>query len=709
MNTFDLLSKNMQKKIWEMKWKQFTPIQEKAIPAILTTKKDIILSSATASGKTEAALLPILSDIERNKTEGLKVMYISPLKALINNQFERVTELSDSLEVEITKWHGDVSASTKKKFRSRPTELLQITPESIESLFINYPNDVAKIFKHMEYVVIDEIHSFIGSDRGVHLQSLLSRIRELNETNYRVIGLSATVDDYEVVKNWVNYHNPENVTIIEEKGSDKRLMYSLMAFKDQKTNMLRVDLLEDMRELTRESKAIIFCNSRSKVEEVTVFLNRLAQTEGVGDTYYAHHSSIDKKEREYVEKMMQEAKMPKSIVSTSTLELGIDIGSVDLIIQLDSTFSVSSLKQRLGRSGRQSGSEQTLQMYATDEDNLLQSLAIMELVLEKWIEPATEFILPYDIAIQQIISICAQGNGINGNELCRRVLTNPAFYMLEEEKVILLVKHLIKIDILELFDKSSEIIVGIEGEKLLRDKDFYSIFMSPEEYQVFNGSKAIGQIHKTPFVGENDRIILAGQIWTIISLDDELNKCYVVSGKQGKAASYFGDGGYFHEKIGEKIIELLCNDVEFEYLDEEASLLLTDRRKVYQFNGLNRKNRAIFNDRNEYVMETFASTEVATTIYYMMKYLGLTVTKRDYCGRIKFIYDSDVHKLLKEMETFSVSEEELLKLKAKIEPCKTKYSDYLPKELLDELHAKRAFNLEKTINFLKKIEWVIIQ
>lgn len=697
----------MQKKIWEMKWKRFTPIQEKAIPAILTTKKNIILSSATASGKTEAALLPILSDIERKKTEGLRVVYISPLKALINNQFERVTELSDSLGIGITKWHGDVYASIKKKFRSKPTEILQITPESIESLFINYPNDVEKIFKYVEYVVIDEIHSFIGSDRGVHLQSLLSRIKELNEANYRMIGLSATIDDYEVVKNWVDYHNPDNVTIIEEKGSDKKLLYSLMAFKDEETNMLRIDLLEDIRELTRDSKAIIFCNSRSKVEEVTVFLNRLAKREGVGETYYAHHSSIDKKEREYVEKMMQEAKGPKSIVSTSTLELGIDIGSVDLIIQLDSTFSVSSLKQRLGRSGRQSGSEQTLQLYATDEDNLLQSLAIMELVLEKWIEPATDFILPYDIAIQQIISICAQGNGINGNELCRKILANPAFHNLEEEKVVLLVKHLIKIDILELLE-TSEVVVGIEGEKLLRSKDFYAIFMSPEEYQVFHGSKAIGQIHKTPFVGENDQIILAGQIWTIISLDDKLNKCYVVPGKQGKAASYFGGGGHFHEKIGEKIMELLCNDAEFEYIDDEASLLLNDRRKVYHVNRLTKKNRAIFNDRNEYIMETFASTEVATTIYWMMKYLGVTVKGRDYYGRIKFTYDKKIHGLLKQIEDFSLTERELLKLISEIDPFKTKYSDYLPKELLDEIYAKRSFDLEKTLNFVKKIDWIVI-
>ena len=156
------------------------------------------------------------------------------------------------------------------------------------------------------------------------------------------------------------------------------------------------------------------------MEEATVFLNRLAEKDKVGETYYVHHSSIDKKEREYVEKTMMESKMPKSVIATSSLELGIDIGDVDIVIQIDSTFTVSSLKQRLGRSGRKRNSDQMLQLYSTEEDSLIQSLAVMELILEKWIEPAEGYSLPYDVLFHQIISICQERDGIMKNT----VITN---------------------------------------------------------------------------------------------------------------------------------------------------------------------------------------------------------------------------------------------------------------------------------------------
>jgi len=406
MQAFEMLSKTMQKKIWDMKWDKLTPIQNRTIPVIIETNKDVILSSATASGKTEAAFLPIISLIENNAEKQLKVLYISPLKALINNQFERIERLCEYSSIPIHKWHGDVSQSEKNKFVKNPSGILQITPESVESLFINRTEHIKNLFKGIEFIVIDEIHSFINSERGVQLRSLLSRIERYTEQRPRIVGLSATIDNFELVKEWVNYKDSDNVEIIEALGSEKQLQYYLMHFETGKDKKLPVELFEDMREVSRENKSIIFCNRRGQVEETTVFLNRLAEKDNVGETYYAHHSSIDKKEREYVEKTMVESKAPKSVVATSSLELGIDIGDVDFVMQLDSTFTVSSLKQRLGRSGRKKGADQMLQLYTTEEDSLLQSIAVMELVLEKWIEPATGYPVPYDILFHQLISIC---------------------------------------------------------------------------------------------------------------------------------------------------------------------------------------------------------------------------------------------------------------------------------------------------------------
>jgi ATP-dependent helicase Lhr and Lhr-like helicase len=512
MSTFSLLSNNMQHKIWDMKWDKFTPIQNKTIPIIMETSKDVIVSSGTASGKTEAAFLPIISKVEVEATEKLKVIYVSPLKALINNQFDRIEKLCSTNDISIHKWHGDVSQSKKKKIIQNPSGILQITPESIESLFINRTNHIRGLFKNVEFIVIDEIHSFINSERGAQLRSLLSRMEQYVENKPRIVGLSATISNFDRVKQWVNSKNPENVEIVQAKGSDRNLMYYLMHFESSEDKQKPVELYEDIRALTRDQKAIVFCNARGEVEETTVFLNRLADKDKVGETYFAHHSSVDKVEREYVEKTMIESKMPKSVIATSSLELGIDIGDVDIVAQLDSTFTVSSLKQRLGRSGRKKGADQMLQLYSTQKDSLVQSIAVMELILEKWIEPAVGYKAPYDILFHQIISICQETNGLTMPELVSMVKGNHVFSRLDANKIHDLIMHMIEHEFLEMLQGSEEIIVGITGERILRSKEFYAVFQTPEEYVVLEGARKIGNIEKSPLFHEGDNIILAGKL-----------------------------------------------------------------------------------------------------------------------------------------------------------------------------------------------------
>lgn len=488
MNSFDMLSNSMQKKIWNMGWESFTVIQDLTIEKIYQTQNDIIVSAATASGKTEAAFLPILSIVESTSHQHLKILYISPLKALINNQFERITELCDEMDININRWHGDVAASKKKKFIKDPTGILQITPESIESLFINRSPMIKKIFEHLDFIIIDEIHSFIGTDRGAHLNALLARLMKFATNRPRIVGLSATIDNFKLVKNWVNPIEPEKVSIVQDTEVTKRLLYYLMYISEEN----KMALFEDLRELTAHNKSIIFCNQRANVEETTVFLNRLANKK----CYYPHHASIDKAEREFVERIMMNSQNGTSIVATGTLELGIDIGNVDLVVQIDSTFTVSSLKQRLGRSGRKQGADQCLQLYATNENTLLQALAVMELNLEKWVEPVTSYELPYDIAFHQIVSICAEKNGLLPNEIIQSILEIGIFKDLNEVNILELLKHMLKENILEQISGSNEYIVGIEGEKLLRSKEFYSVFVTNEEFLVVEGTKKLGKLHE---------------------------------------------------------------------------------------------------------------------------------------------------------------------------------------------------------------------
>ncbi|MRX71953.1 DEAD/DEAH box helicase [Bacillus lacus] len=709
MNSFDLLSKFLQKKIWDMRWSSFTNIQEKAIPAVLQTEDDVVLSAGTASGKTEAAFLPVLTEVEASAGQALKILYISPLKALINNQFERINKLCEYMNIEIHRWHGDVSQSKKQKFIKNPTGILQITPESIESLFINRPGALSTLFKELEFVVIDEIHSFIDKERGVQLRSLLSRIEEFATKRPRIVGLSATIGNFDLVKEWINFKYPENVTIIEDKSSDKQLLYSLMFFETDKDNKKPIELFEDMREITKEQKSIIFCNSRGSVEETTVFLNRLAEREGMGETYYAHHSSIDKKEREYVEKVMSETNMPKSVVATSSLELGIDIGNVDLVVQLDSTYTVSSLKQRLGRSGRERDASQMLQLYSTSKDSLLQSLAVMELVLDKWIEPATGYAIPYDILFHQLISVCAEKNGMTIKQLLHFVHNNDIFHSLESHKAELLINYMIEKDILEKLSGRGELIVGIEGERILRSKEFYSVFMTNEEYEVVEGTRKIGQVDKTPFIFEGDNIILSGRLWTVISLDSDRNKAYVRKAVNAKPPKYFGDGGKIHKRIGEKMMEVLSGEDEFEYIDYKSKSALEELRRPYKLYEVGIQHRALWKNKREYLIETFTSTQITTTLHWMMRVLDVNVLERDLLGRIRFEYSGDINDLFFDLKSCIWDEKEIVEKKKKISDFPSKFATYIPEYLKDEMHIKHELDLKGALEFLNDFELKIIE
>ena len=692
-----------------MQWESFTPIQDKTIPVIMESQLDVIISSGTASGKTEAAFLPIISLIESEADTTLKVLYVSPLKALINNQFDRIEKLCEYTEIPIHRWHGDISQSQKKKFLKNPSGILQITPESIESLFINRTEQVKHIFKNLDFIVIDEIHSFLDSERGVQLRSLLSRVEGYTLKRPRIIGLSATIDNFELVKKWVNNQNTGNVKIIESQGNEKQLLYHLMHFPTEKDNKKPVELFEDMRELTKDQKAIIFCNSRGDVEESTVFLNRLAESEHMGETYYAHHSSIDKKEREYVEKTIIESKFPKSVVSTSSLELGIDIGDIDIVIQLDNTFTVSSLKQRLGRSGRKKDANQILQLYTTNNDSLIQSLAVMELTLEKWIEPARGYPLPLDILFHQIISICQETNGVIVSNLLERIQTNHIFYTLNTQDVRILINHMLEKEHLECIKGKNELIVGLEGERILRSKEFYGVFMTTEEYDVIEGTRKIGRLDKQFTINIGDNIFLAGKIWAIKDIDSNKNKVYVTKAVNGKPPRYMGSGGNIHKKIGEKMMEILCSDQEFTYTNDKAAYTLHDTRKKYHHFSIESQQRAIWLMKSEMIFETYTGTVITHTLFWMLRSLNVNVKLMDGVGRIKFIGIYDALNILEQIKNKVWDSKELLSHVLDQELFVSKYSIYLPKEMQQKMHFAHKIDIHETLAYLNQFQFSLIK
>src|ERR1035437_2566304 len=220
-NTFLLLDEKVQRWVWSQDWEELRDIQEKSIEPILSGNTDVIISSPTASGKTEAAFLPIFSKLINNRVKGIQAIYISPLKALINDQFERLYNLSDQLEIPVHKWHGDISYSYKMKLLQDPQGILQITPESLESLFINHFSQCKKIFNPLLYVIIDELHYFIGSERGMQIQSLLRRLEIMLNRTIPRIGLSATLGDMTLAQKYLRPENGYPTVYISSEGQQE--------------------------------------------------------------------------------------------------------------------------------------------------------------------------------------------------------------------------------------------------------------------------------------------------------------------------------------------------------------------------------------------------------------------------------------------------------------------------------------------------------
>ena len=209
-DAFALLHPGVQRAIYEMGWKEIREVQRDAIHEVYGTDNHLLVCAQTAGGKTEAAFLPVISKLADEPQDSVQAIYVGPLKALINDQFRRLGDLCERLEIPVHRWHGDVPGNQKKKLREEPGGILLITPESLESNFVNFGVDVPRVFRHVSFVVIDEMHSFLGNERGVHLRSLLARLGSITSVKPRIIGLSATLAEPREAALYIEPENPES-------------------------------------------------------------------------------------------------------------------------------------------------------------------------------------------------------------------------------------------------------------------------------------------------------------------------------------------------------------------------------------------------------------------------------------------------------------------------------------------------------------------
>ncbi|SFB50681.1 ATP-dependent helicase Lhr and Lhr-like helicase [Algoriphagus aquimarinus] len=617
-----MLSEPIRRFIRDKGWESLRPIQNAAITKILGTEDNYILVSRTASGKTEAAFLPILSKVNF-MDKGVQVLYISPLIALINDQFARVEDLCKYLDVKVTKWHGEANRTVKEKLVKDPSGIILITPESLEAMFVNRPYQVKALFSDLRYVVIDEIHSFIGTDRGIQLQSILSRLQQVNSSRFSLVGLSATMSESNKFLEVKSFTGDVGHTKILIDRTPKEINAVFRFFKADGEE-LPLELLKDLYKETKDSKVLIFPNSRGRAEEVAVKLKKISDRVKGHPNYFSHHSSVDRQVREYVEYFAKNNTYQNFCIScTSTLELGIDIGSVDEVVQIDSTHSIASLIQRVGRSGRKDDQQSNLFLYATEPWSLLQSIACWLLYREGFIEPSQVTEKPFDILLHQALSITKGHSGLPIAELIDQLGTNSTFKHIKGSEIKEIIDHLIEIDLLEKLRQ--EVIIGVEGEKLVNSRNFYSMFQSEDNFKVVNAGNNIGEVPYSPQLVENENILLAARIWKIKFVDEQAKRVEVIPANDGKKPIFFGGAGAIHPKVREKMFEILYSTESYDFLDEPSAIELNVLRKDFSvFDIIDQTSqRPLKVSEKKLEFFTFTGSRINRTIQFLFDMVGI--------------------------------------------------------------------------------------
>ena len=607
MDIFSRYSPFIQQYIYQSGWEQLRAIQAAAGDAIFNTDSNVLLSASTASGKTEAAFFPIITLMQEDPPTSVGCLYIAPLKALINDQFIRLNEICEEGGIQVWHWHGDVSQSQKRKLMQHPSGILQITPESLEAMLLHKHADIPHLFGDLRFVVIDEIHSFLRGDRGGQTLCIIERLARLAGVNPRRIGLSATIGDTQEVGRFLSAGTGRGTVIPRLKSSGAHWRLSMEHFYNHgpqagidktgdNTETVFDPGLNYIYEYTRGHKCLVFSNSREECEAVTSTLRQYCEAKHEPDRFLIHHGNLSVAYRQSAEQEIKEDESLKTVCTTSTLELGIDIGRLERAFQVDAPFTVSSFLQRMGRTGRRGApaemwfvmreehAEARALLPETIPWKLLQGIALVQLYLEEhWVEPPRTGRLPYSLLYHQTMSTLASGGEMTPAELAQKVLTLSYFRNISQDDFRILLQHLVSIDHIQKTENGG-LIVGLAGERIVNNFKFYAVFQENEEYNVKCESEELGTIVKPPPV--NDKIAIAGRVWVVEEVDIKRHLVYCHPVK-GIIPAYFGiEPGDIHTRILQRMLKVLQEDTEYPYLLPNAKARLAQARDAARKSGL---------------------------------------------------------------------------------------------------------------------------
>ena len=590
--------------IYRKRWTGLRDIQEETIRRILDGEGHLLIAAGTAAGKTEACFFPIISLLWQKRREerqrsaetpdaapasSVDCLYIGPLKALINDQFERLAPLMEEAEIPLWRWHGDVSDHHKKRLLENPSGVLQITPESLEALLLRSPRRLRSLFRNLSFVIIDEVHAFMGSDRGSQILCQLARIGDAVAARPRRIGLSATLGDYRQAMEWIAAGSGagsgvDAVTLIREENAKRRISIAVDYFLRHEGG--EAPYYRNLYRQIRGRRCIIFTNSRLDAEECIASLRELAAKNRGEERFHIHHGSIAAALRQETERQLREGGHPMTTAATATLEMGIDIGALDRVIQIGPPASVGAFVQRLGRSGRRSGRPAICFSFLDERRRdafplpwgLLKTIAVIELYLkEKWMEDAPAAPYPLSLLLHQTLSVLSSLGEHSRPSLKDRVLALPCFSRVTEEDYDALLDHLLRTDLLGQTEEGN-LITGLEGEALTAHYSFYSVFAEAGEYRVMQGGRELGSINFIPPPGSS--IILGGRYWKTERIDRRHREITVTPGEPGSRRIWRGGGMETHRRVVRHMRELLGGEEEYPYLSAGAAGALKAARSL---------------------------------------------------------------------------------------------------------------------------------
>ena len=535
MTSFEQLDPLVQHHIVNtLGWRELRPLQEQSIGPILGGEHCLLLAP-TAGGKTEAATFPVLSRICSEGWSGLSVLYVCPLKALLNNIHERLEGYCRMVGRRCALWHGDIGPSQRNRIKSDPPDILLTTPESLEVMLISAKTDGREMLQGVRIVIVDEIHAFAGDDRGWHLLSVLERVGKIAGREIQRIGLSATVGNPDEMLGWLAGHCEGKLRVIQPTAPG--VTASTAVQLDYVGSLQNAALV--ISRLYRGEKRLVFCDSRSRVEELGNELRRL------GISVFLSHSSLSADERRSSEQAFSQAQ-DCVIVSTSTLELGIDVGDLDRVFQIDAPWTVASFLQRLGRTGRRSGSLRNCLFLATTENALLRAAALLELWESGFVEPVKPPKRPLHLFAQQLMALSLQAGGIGVNDWRHWIGRLPPFALEKPDVLDRTVGWLIEQRIL--YSDGTRLSFGDAGENLYGRRHFLeliSVFTSEPVFKVLHGRKELGTVDQITFLrhtGEEPVVLsMGGRSWMVVSLDWKRREAYVVP-TEGKGRSQWQGG-----------------------------------------------------------------------------------------------------------------------------------------------------------------------